>query len=178
MARILLTLLAGARVVRRLSEVAATLGFGALAGLLAYTVWQRYVMGTPSSWSDEFAMILFLWLIFGAAALVVPYRDQIAVGLLVDTVPAPWRRWLEVLGAALAGAILLATLPVTMDYIAFLWRERTPALRWRLNHVYLIFALFQGLIALGLLLRALIGLIGRATPFDDPAPANIEDWIE
>lgn len=172
MGRFLPTLLSGARFVRRFFEAAATLSFAALAVLLAYTVWQRYVMGTPSRWSDEFAMILFLWIIFAAAALVVPYRDQIAVGLLTDTVTASRRRWLEALGAGLAGAILLATLPVTLDYIAFLWRERTPAMRLRLNYVYLIFGVFQGIVALSLLLRAAIALSGRPLPFDSNPPAQ------
>ena len=172
MARILPTLLSGARVVRRLAEAAATLSFAALAALLAYTVWQRYVMGTPSRWSDELAMVLFLWIIFSAAALVIPYREQIAVGLLTDNVAASRRRWLEALGAALCGAILLATLPVTLDYIAFLWRERTPAMRLRLNHVYLIFGIFQGLVALSLLLRAVIVLSGRPVPFDAESSAQ------
>ncbi|MCA2009985.1 TRAP transporter small permease subunit [Cereibacter sphaeroides] len=164
-----------ARVVRRLSEVAATLGFAALAGLMAYTVWQRYVMGSPSSWSDELAMILFLWVILGAAAVVVPYQEQIAVGLLSDRFPPRSRRWIQGVGAALAGIILLATLPITLDYIAFLWRERTPAMRWRLNNVYLIFGLFQGFIALSLLLRAALAVVGRDMPFDDDdTPAENE----
>ena len=152
--------------------MAATLSFAALAGLLAYTVWQRYVMGTPSRWSDELAMILFLWIIFSAAALVVPYRDQIAVGLLTDKVPPPAERWLVSVGAGLAGVILLATLPVTLDYIAFLWRERTPAMRLRLNHVYLVFGLFQGLVALSLILRAVLTLFGRTMPFEAEPPVQ------
>ena len=175
MRRIIPLVLASARVVRRLSEVAATLGFAALAGLMAYTVWQRYVMGAPSSWSDELAMILFLWVILGSAALVVPYREQIAVGLLCDRFPPRSRRWIQGAGAALAGAILLATLPVTLDYIAFLWRERTPAMRWRLNNVYLIFGLFQGLVALSLLLRGALAAAGHDMPFDgDDTPAENE----
>lgn len=149
-----------ARLICRLAETAATLGFAVLAGLLAYTAWQRYVAGSPSRWSDELAMVLFLWVVFGAAALVVPYRDQIAVGLLTDTVAPPVRRWFEIAGAGLAGFILLAALPVTLDYIAFLWRERTPAMRWQLSNVYLIFGMFRGLVTppFGLLLFVLGGL--------------------
>ena len=173
MRRVLRTLIDVARVVRRLSEAAATLAFGGLAALLAYTVWQRYVMGAPSRWSDELAMVVFLWIVFGAAALVVPHRDQIAVGLVSDSVSPGLRRWLTVAGSGLAGLILLATLPVTLDYIAFLWRERTPAMRLPLNKVYLVFGLFQGLVALGLILRAGLVLAGRPVPFDaPPSPAG------
>lgn len=66
-------------------------------------------------------MILFLWIILASAAFVVPYREQIAVGPLTEKLPPRSRRWIE--GAA---AILLATLPVTLDYINFLWRAQ----RW------------------------------------------------
>jgi TRAP-type C4-dicarboxylate transport system permease small subunit len=149
---------------RRLSEAAATLAFAGMVGLFGYTVWQRYVVGLPSRWSDELAIITFIWVIFGAAALVVPYRDHVAVGLLHDAVPRSMQRLMQVLGAGIAGAILLAALPVTMDYIAFLFRERSPALRWRLSQVYLVFGLFQGLVGLRLVLIALAALIGRPLP--------------
>jgi len=164
-----------ARWFRRLFEAAATLGFAAMIGLIVWTVWQRYVVGVPSRWSDELAMILFLWTIFGAAALVVPYRSQIAVGLAFDSTPERVQRWLTVVGAGAAGLILLATLPVTLDYIAFLWRERAPALRWRLNHVYLIFGLFQGGVALSLILRALLALFGRPSALDDATLPETRD---
>ena len=149
---------------RRLSEAAATLAFAGMVGLFGYTIWMRYVVGVPSRWSDELAIITFLWVIFGAAALVVPYRDHVSVGVLHDLAPERVQRAMQVLGAGLAGAILLAALPVTMDYIAFLFRERSPALRWRLSQVYLVFGLFQGLIGLRLLLIAAAALIGRPLP--------------
>jgi len=48
-------------------------------------------------------------------------------------------------GVALA---LLAALPKLWNYISFLWRERTPALQWRLDYVYACFALFIAAAAL------------------------------
>jgi len=165
-ARILPLLAVGIDWGRRLSEAAATLTFAAMVGLFGYTIWMRYMVGVPSRWSDELCVILFLWIVFGAAALVVPYRDHIAVGLVHDTMPRGVQRGMQVLGAGLAGAILLAALPVTLDYIGFLWRERSPALRWRLSEVYQVFGLFQGLIGLRLLLIAFTALIGR--PLDGP----------
>ena len=143
----------------RLFETMATLAFGVMALLFAYTIIMRYGVGTPSRWSDELIVILFLWVVFGASALVVPLREHIAVGLLVDALPAGLRRWLIALGAVVAGAILLAALPVTLDYIGFLWRERTPAMRWPLSRVYLIFGLFQGIMGLRLILSALLPLV-------------------
>ena len=150
---------------RRTAEAAATLAFAAMVGLFGWTIWQRYGAGEPSRWSDELCALIFLWVVFGGAALALPLKEQVAVGLLHEAVPPPVRRAMEVIGFAIAGAILLAALPVTADYVAFLWRERTPALMWPLDRVYVIFAVFQCLIGLRLVLRAAAVLIGRAEPY-------------
>jgi TRAP-type C4-dicarboxylate transport system permease small subunit len=168
MTRLAAPLLAGLDAGRRLSEAAATLTFATMVGLFGYTVWQRYVVGVPSRWSDELCVILFLWVVFGAAALVVPYRDHIAVGLVHEIASPRLQRIMDVLGPGIAGAILLAALPVTLDYIGFLWRERSPALRWPFSRVYLVFGLFQGMIALRMLLIAATAALGRALP--EPGP--------
>ena len=166
MTRILGLLVVGVDWVRRLAEAAATLAFAGMVGLFAFTIYQRYWVGVPSRWSDELCVILFLWIIFGAAALVLPYRDHIAVGLVHDSMPPGVQRVMQLVGAGIAGTILLLALPVTLDYIGFLWRERTPALRWRLSEVYQVFGLFQALIGLRLILIASSALLGR--PVDGP----------
>lgn len=146
---------------RRLVEAVATLAFAGMVLLFGWTIWQRFVVGVPSRWSDELATLVFLWVVFAASALAIPYREHIAVGLLYDNVGPAWRRWIEVAGTGIAGAILLAALPATLDYIAFLWRERTPALMWPLNRAYAVFGLFQAAIGLRLVIRALAALAGR-----------------
>lgn len=150
---------------RRTAEAAATLAFATMVGLFGWTVWQRYGVGVPSRWSDELCALIFLWVVFGGAALALPLKEQVAVGLLTEAVPPPVRRALEGVGFLAAGAILLASLPVTADYVAFLWRERTPALMWPLDRAYAVFALFQGLIGLRLALRGGLVLLGRTAPY-------------
>jgi hypothetical protein len=41
------------------------------------------------------------------------------------------------------GGIFLYALPAAVDYILFLWRERTPVLRLRLDYIYACFAVFM-----------------------------------
>ena len=48
----------------------------------------------------------------------------------------------------LAGVALLVALPKLWGFISFLWRERTPAMQWRLDFVYSCFALFVAASAL------------------------------
>jgi TRAP-type C4-dicarboxylate transport system permease small subunit len=58
------------------------------------------------------------------------------------------------LAATLAfAALLLAALPATYGYVAFLWRETTPTLRLRLDYIYACFPLFIAVIGARLLWR-------------------------
>jgi len=85
----------------------------------------------------------------------VPLREHVAFDLVLDALPASLRRGIAI-GASLAvGVALLAALPKTVEFVAFLWRERTPALQWRLDYVYACFPLFMGAAALRFLWQVL-----------------------
>ena len=64
------------------------------------------------------------------------------------------RRAIGITVSLLVGLALLAALPKTIGFVAFLWRERTPALQWRLDYVYACFPLFMGAAALRFLWHA------------------------
>ena len=120
-------------------------------------VWGRYVLGDPSEVSGEVAVLALIWAVMIAGGLAMRPSEQIGVDFLGSGRGA---RMVRALGAGAAAAILLAALPVTIDYVAFLWRERTPALRLRLDLVYACFPLFQG--AMGLQLLASAARLARA----------------
>ena len=54
----------------------------------------------------------------------------------------------------LVAIALLAALPKLWNFVAFLWRERTPALQWRLDYVFAIFAVFIAAAAVRFLYEA------------------------
>ena len=60
--------------------------------------------------------------------------------------------------AIIAGIFVYAA-PGAIDYIQFLWRERTPVMQWRLDYVYACFGIFL----VAVILRALWFLFGLAT---------------
>ena len=121
--------------------VAALLVAGVFVAILI-GVARRYVLGAPLVWIDELAAVFFLWTIFWSGAFVVRPHEHVAFDLAYQAVPEGARRWLALAAAALVGLALLAALPKLGGYIAFLWRERTPALQWRLDYVYACFTLF------------------------------------
>jgi TRAP-type C4-dicarboxylate transport system permease small subunit len=134
----------------------------AVSGLLVAAVFcaillgiaRRYLFGTPLVWADELATVLFIWAIFWSGAFVVGAREHVAFDLVHGALPPKAAAWTWRIACLIAGVALLAALPKTWSYISFLWRERTPALQWRLDFVYVCFALFVAASALRFLWEA------------------------
>ena len=133
---------------RRAAAAISALLVAAVFLCIVVGVVRRYVFGAPLVWIDELATVLFIWAIFWTGGLVVATREHVAFDLLLGALPprAADRVWR---GACLVvGVALLAALPKLWGFISFLWRERTPALQWRLDWVYACFALFIAAAAL------------------------------
>ena len=140
---------------KRAAAAISALLIAAVLGAVLIGVARRYLFGAPLSWTDELSAVLFVWAVFWTAAFAVPLREHVAFDLVLDSLPASLRRGIAI-GASLAvGLALLAALPKTVEFVAFLWRERTAALQWRLDFVYACFPLFMGAAALRFLWQAL-----------------------
>jgi TRAP-type C4-dicarboxylate transport system permease small subunit len=67
---------------RRLQRGANLVGGGLLLSLLVVFIVQitaRFAFNQPLPWTDEAAVILYLWVILWAAATVVPEREHVGV---------------------------------------------------------------------------------------------------
>jgi TRAP-type C4-dicarboxylate transport system permease small subunit len=128
---------------RRLAAAIAALLIAAVFVAVIVGVARRYVFGVPLVWIDELALVMFIWAIFWAAAFAVPLSEQVAFDLAFNALPARLRASVYRIACAAVAVALLCALPGTVSYILFLWRERTPALQWRLDYVYACFALFM-----------------------------------
>jgi TRAP-type C4-dicarboxylate transport system permease small subunit len=147
---------------RRAAAAVSALLVAAVLGVVLLGVARRYLFGAPLIWADELASVLFLWSVFWTAALTVPLRDHVSFDLLVDTLSPPARRVIAIASSLAVGLALLAALPKTIGYVAFLWRERTAALQWRLDYVYACFPLFIGAAGLAFLADALRQCLRRS----------------
>ena len=140
---------------KKAAAAISALLIGAVLGTVLLGVARRYLFGAPLSWSDELAAVLFVWAVFWTAAFAVPLGEHVAFDLLLDALPARLRRGIAIGASVVVGLALLAALPKTVEFIAFLWRERTAALQWRLDYVYACFPLFMGAAAVRFLWQAL-----------------------
>lgn len=128
--------------VRTGAEWISALLFGAIVVTFGANIVARYVFSRPIIWADELVVVLLIWVTFLTAALVTQEREQVIFDLLYERLGPSGRRTMLIAGSLILCAILVAALPAMISYTAFLWRERTNVLEWRLDRVYGCFAFF------------------------------------
>jgi TRAP-type C4-dicarboxylate transport system permease small subunit len=107
----------------------------------------RFGFGLPLTWTDEAAVILYLWVILWSAAVIVPEREHVVFDLLWNSVGLRTRQVMKIAGNLLIGGLALAGLPASWDYVHFMAREGTPVLNMPLMWVYLPFVLLLAALA-------------------------------
>jgi TRAP-type C4-dicarboxylate transport system permease small subunit len=116
--------------------------FALFAIFLAFTVvgglqvFNRFVLGLPLSWSEEFQKFGHIWMVF--LAIPVAYRRGAHIGMdmLYRLLPGPAQRAIgfavEIMWIAMASAIGWFTLAI-MKVARF---QDSPGLGWRMDWVY------------------------------------------
>lgn len=97
-----------------LNVILNILAGGSFIVMTLLTCWQvftRYILGRPSSWSEELVSYLFAWMALLGASLVVGERGHMNIPLLVEKSSPPVRKALsifaEVVAAVFAAVILV-----------------------------------------------------------------------
>jgi len=116
----------------------------------------RFGFDKPLPWTDELAVVLYLWVILWAAAFMVPEREQVVFDLLWNSVSRGVRRWMRIFGNAMVGSLALVAIPASWDYVHFMARESTPVLNVSFQWVFLPFVL----LLVALVLKSAWGIYG------------------
>ena len=103
----------------------------------------RFVFNKPIAWTDEAAVILYVWIILWSAAVIVPEREHVVFDLVWNSVNLRTRQVMRIAGHLLIGGLALAALPATWDYVRFMAREGTPVLDIPFMWVFLPFVLLM-----------------------------------
>lgn len=117
-------------------------GFVAIFAVFVAAVGMRYLFRAPIQWADEFVTVAAMWVIFWSAAFVLRDREHVAIDAVHDALPPQGRRIGGIVAALVLGGLFAAALPPVLDYVLFLWRQRTNILEWRLDIVFLCLPLF------------------------------------
>ena len=144
----------------RAAELVSAALFAALFVVFVIQVFTRYVIGKPAGWTLELTLVLFLWITFWNAALLLRERDHVSFDLVYIEVAEGPRRILAILGTlAVVASFAVSFLP-SLDYVTFMKIERTWILDIRFDLVFSSYILFlSGVILFGV--KRLAGLLGR-----------------
>jgi TRAP-type C4-dicarboxylate transport system permease small subunit len=115
--------------------------FAALFGVFLVQITARFAFNRPLPWTDEAAVVIYLWVILWAAAFVVPEREHVAFDLAWNAAGPRTRRAMRIMGQLLLGGLALWALPGCWDYVRFMAREGTPVLGVPFSAVFLPFVL-------------------------------------
>ncbi len=88
----------------------------------------RFGFNKPLAWTDEAAVILYVWVILWAAAFVVPEREHVVFDLVWNSASRRARQAMQITGNLLVGGLALCGIPASWDYVHFMAREGTPVL--------------------------------------------------
>ena len=102
--------------------------FLALFGVFVIQIGARFVFNMPLTWTDEAAVILYLWVILWTAAWVVPEREHVVFDLLWNCASLRVRQAMRIAGNLVVGGLAGVALPASWDYVHFMGREGSPVL--------------------------------------------------
>ena len=129
---------------KSLARAAQHLGgavFLTLFGVFIVQITARFVLAKPLPWTDELAVVLYLWAILWACAFMVPEREHVVFDLLWNCAGRRTRQAMRVLGHSMMAGLALLALPASWDYVHFMRREGTPVLGWSFQWVFFPFVL-------------------------------------
>lgn len=127
-----------------LKKAANAIGGGLFLTLFIVFIVQitaRFGFNKPLPWTDEAAVILYVWVILWAAAVVVPEREHVVFDLVWNSLGRRARQVMQITGNLLIGGLALVAVPASWDYVHFMAREGTPVLNLPFMWVYLPFVL-------------------------------------
>jgi len=108
----------------------------------------RFLFNKPMAWTDEAAVILYVWVILWAAAVVVPEREHVVFDLLWNSAPYRVRQAMAIVGNLVIGGLSAWGIPGCWDYVHFMAREGTPVLGMSFQWVFMPFVLLLAALAL------------------------------
>ncbi|MDZ4075656.1 MAG: TRAP transporter small permease [Hylemonella sp.] len=156
-----------------LRKAAQTLGglmFLGLFGVFLVQITARFGFNRPLPWTDELAVVLYLWVILWASAFMVREREHVVFDLLWNSASRSVRRVMRFAGHLMIGGLAAVAIPASWDYVHFMGREGTPVLGLSFEWVFLPFVL----LLLALVGRSLHGLwrAYRGKDLDDLGPSS------
>ena len=141
-----------------LRKGAGAIGAGLFATLFLVFVLQvgaRFGFNQPLPWTDELAVVLYVWVILWCAAFVVPEKEHVVFDLVWNLAGPRTRQAMRIAGNLMIGGLAAWAIPGCWDYVHFMKREGTPVLGVPFMWVFLPFVLLLA----ALVARSVAGIV-------------------
>lgn len=141
--------------------------FALLVLTVVWQVFSRQVIGNPSTWSEEAARYIFVWLGFFAAALVFSERGHIAVDFVVRKLPVLVQRGIAVLvQAAIIAFAVIGLIWGGWRASQGAWNTNLTALPTQIGVMYLVMPITGVLITVYALYHVVAVIRGDEAPVE------------
>ena len=134
------------KLLRYLQTAARALGGGLFLMLFVVFILQitaRFGFNKPMPWTDEAAVVLYVWVILWSAATIVPEREHVVFDLLWNMAGKRTRMAMRITGNLMVGGLAAVAVPATWDYVHFMQRESTPVLGISFMWVFMPFVILM-----------------------------------
>jgi len=132
---------AGRRLLRRADDVAVVLMALMFVSFLLQIAF-RYLLNRPLGWTEEVTVLCWVWVVLWCAAFVLADREEVRFDILYTMAPPRVRRVFTAVSSIAFVALMLASLPASWNYVAFMRREHTAYLHMRLDAMYSVYVIF------------------------------------
>lgn len=99
----------------------------AITAIICMQVFLRFVLNSPTSWSEEIALLALIWFGMIAIAIAIRRHEHVAISYFRDKLPAPAALALDYLAQALMGVFMLVVLIYGRDLLALTGAQVLPA---------------------------------------------------
>lgn len=99
-------------------------------------IFSRYVLRAPLAWAYEVTVSCYLWLVVLGACLAQRERAHVVFTLITDKMSLRWEAFCTFLGNLLIVVAFTWSFLPSVDFVAFMGRQKTSVLRIGLNIVY------------------------------------------
>jgi TRAP-type transport system small permease protein len=116
---------------KRLASLANGIGVALFLALFITFIIQiiaRFAFNSPLAWTDELAVVLYIWTVLWCAAFVVRDREHVMFDLAYNAASPIVQRVMRLMGSITLAGLVGYGLAGNWDYIWFMRRERTPVL--------------------------------------------------
>jgi TRAP-type C4-dicarboxylate transport system permease small subunit len=93
-------------ILANIEELVTALLLGIMIGSVGLSVFCRYVLQMPLSWTEEVVLLCMVWVCFLGASMATKHKEHIVIDIVVILVPAQLAKAMEVVSLSVVGAVL------------------------------------------------------------------------